>query len=42
MNLAYQELAQRIVGELTDLERVVERTGRAWSHVLASPVDQDI
>jgi hypothetical protein len=34
VNIRYQELASRIRGELSDLDRVVQRAQSAWPHVL--------
>jgi hypothetical protein len=30
MNILYQELSERIHGEMSDMERVVQRSLRAW------------
>jgi hypothetical protein len=40
MNAACQELAERIRGEVPDLERLVERALQAWSHVQRAPEEQ--
>lgn len=42
MNALYEELVERIRGEVADLECVVQRAARAWSHaqrVLADQID---
>lgn len=36
----YQALIERIRGEVSDLEQVIERAGRAWSRVQRTPADQ--
>jgi hypothetical protein len=37
----YAELAQRISGEVQDLERVIHRSVQAWSHAQKFPEEQD-
>lgn len=42
MNKVYQELAERIRGEVPDLERVVQRVLQAWSRGQRSLGEQDV
>lgn len=42
MNALYQELADRIRGTVSDLDRVIDRATRAWSHVQKASQDQDV
>jgi hypothetical protein len=41
MRSPYLELAERIRGEITDLERLVQRIQHAWSHVQELSDEQD-
>jgi hypothetical protein len=41
MNALYQELADRIRGEVTDLGRIVQRSSKAWLHAQKTPNEQD-
>ena len=41
MNETYQELAERIHGEISDLDRVINRALRAWSRVRDAPDEQE-
>lgn len=41
MNALYQELADRIRGEVTDLARVVQRSSKAWVHAQKTSMEQD-
>ena len=41
MNTFYQELIERIRGEIADLEIVVERTERSWAQAQEMADDQD-
>jgi hypothetical protein len=41
MNVIYQELSDRIRGAVEDLDRVVERTLRAWPRAQTASDDQD-
>lgn len=41
MNNVYKELIERIRSELTDLERVVSRAQKSWSHAQQVSHDQD-
>ena len=40
MSILYQELAERIRGEVPDLEHVVQRALRAWSQAREAPGEQ--
>lgn len=42
MNALYEELVERIHGEVRDLECVVQRAVRAWSHAQRVLADQDV
>lgn len=42
MNSLYKELVERIRGELTDLERVVQRALRSWPHARKTSTEQDV
>lgn len=41
MNSLYKELVDRIRGEVTDLERVVQRALRSWTQAQKAPGEQD-
>ena len=41
MSALYQELVERIRGEASDLERVVQRALRAWPQAQKASGDQD-
>jgi len=41
MNVVYRELADRIRGTISDLDRIVERITRAWARALTPSEDQD-
>jgi len=36
----YEELVERIRGEMQDLERIVQRASQSWSHVTETPGEQ--
>lgn len=40
MNVVYEELVERIHGEVPDLERAVQRALQAWVHVQRAPEEQ--
>ena len=42
MNEVYEEIAERIRGEATDLERLVQRSSTAWLHFERSESDREI
>jgi hypothetical protein len=42
MNILYQELVERILGETSDMECVVQRALRAWSQAQKESEEQDI
>lgn len=42
MNALYEELVERIRGEVPDLECIVQRAARAWSHTQRVLADQDV
>jgi len=42
MNILYQELSERIHGEMSDMERVVQRSLRAWPRAQNGSEEQDV
>jgi len=42
MNIVYQELSERIRGEMLDIERVVQRALRAWPKAQKASEEQDV
>lgn len=42
MNTVYRELAERIRGEVSDLERLIQRVLQSWEGGQRSPDQQDV